>query len=143
MAGDLISIQVRGSDFVEDTLRAVGPKMALNLTRSTVGAVASEIARDAKANMVFTGGGSRGRMKKGTRTKRRRVRDGIVQSDIFVHRAFWWRFHEFGTVNLGETAMFGRALHKMRPNLRRRFDELLLKKLIAAMKRRAKKQAGT
>lgn len=134
----MMKLNVRGTEAVERTLRDLAPKYALGLTKSTVGAVTSEVMKDAKRNMEF-GEDSTGEMKRQTKKRVRRVRQGIVQNDIVVgKKAFYWRFHEYGQ---GVTArrMFEKAIMSMNNNLAQRFEELFMKKLVARLARERKR----
>lgn len=135
----MINIQVWGAGLVERTLRDIAPREALTLTRATVGAVASEIMKDARKEMPKQTGALRRAVKK----RRRQVRRGIVREDIVVAPgAFYWRFHEYGNGRVRERAMFGKAVHKMRGRIGPRFEELFLKKLTARLARARSKRAN-
>jgi HK97 gp10 family phage protein len=137
----MITLQVRGADAVERTLRDIAPKHALALTRATVGALTTEITKDAKKNMNFTGRYSTGMMKKHTKKKIRKVRGGIVQNDIVVgRRAFYWRYYEYGQGGNPRKRMFEKALMDMNGKLATRWEELFMKKLVQRLARERKRQ---
>lgn len=130
----MIRMEAIGTKAVERTLREIAPREALNLTRSTVRAVATEIRKDARAGMNFTGGYSTGMMKRLTALDVHRVRGGIVQIDVVVGRkAFYWRFYEYGQGGNPRKAMFANAVGKMNGRLAARFEELFMKKLTARL----------
>ena len=139
----LITVNVRGTRAVERTLRQVGPKVGLALTKSTVSAVASEVMKNAKKEMKFTGRYTKGRMRKATKKRVRRVRGGVVQNDIVVNRrAFYWRFWEYGDGDVPRRAMFGKAVKQIKPVLAHRFEVLFMKKFQARLARERRKAAG-
>lgn len=132
----MISLQVRGARETERILKEIAPKHALALTRSTVGAIASEVMKDAKRGMNFSGQYSTGRMKRSTKKRSRRVRAGIVQQDIMVgRRAFYWRYYEYGQGGNPRKRMFEKALMNMNGQLARRWEELFMKKLLQRLAR--------
>lgn len=135
----MITVNVRGSAAVERILRDIAPKEAERLVKQTVSAVAQDIVRDAKRNMNFSGPYSTGRMKRAVKKRQRRVRRGIIQSDITVgKRAFYWRFYEYGQDN-PRRRMFGKAVDNTRQTLGVRFEQLFMQKL---MRRLAKVRNG-
>lgn len=132
----MITVNVRGARAVERTLREIAPKHAEALVKATIGAIATDIMKDAKREMHFTGPYSTGNMKRSTKKRARRTRDGIIQTDIVVSkRAFYWRFYEYGNGEVKKRAMFAKAIEKARPELGPRFQELFLKKLTARLSR--------
>jgi HK97 gp10 family phage protein len=136
----MITVNVRGTAEVERTLAKIAPKHAEALVKQTVSAIATDIVKEAKRGMNFTGPYSTGRMKRSVKKRQRRTRRGIVQTDINVSkRAFYWRFYEYGDANVRRRGMFAKAINKTRPILGVRFQELFMKKLIArlAKERRA------
>lgn len=132
----MITLNIRGEREVERILKEIAPKEAEKLVRATVGALASDIVRDAKREMNFGGPYSTGRMKRSVNKKRRRTRRGIIQEDVGVRkRAFYWRFYEYGDANVPRRRMFGKAIDKMRPVLGKRWNDLFMKKLIRRLER--------
>lgn len=126
----MITMQIRGARDVEKILTQIAPRHAEALVKQTVGAIASEITKNAKREMNFTGPWSTGRMKRMTKKRTRRTRRGIIQNDIVVGKAaFYWRFYEYGDGTVKRRRMFGKALGKMRPVLGQRFEKLFLQKL--------------
>lgn len=127
-----MTVTITGIADVNRILAQIAPREAVNLMRSTVHGVATDLAKDAKADMPT----DQGDMRKGTKAKRRRGRPGYVQSDVVVEGAFYWRFLEYGQGPDGvEHAMFLKALQAMRPNMNRVYVEQFAKKLIARLKR--------
>jgi hypothetical protein len=127
-----VSVTVRGIGDVNRILGEIAPREAVNLMRSTVHDVAGKVAKAAKADMSI----DEGKMKRGTKAKRRRGSRDKVQSDVIVQGAFYWRFLEYGQGPDGvEYAMFLKALQAMRPEMSRIYVESFAKKLIARLKR--------
>lgn len=122
-----------GIDDVSSLLANIAPKEALNLTRSTVHATAGQVAKDAKRFMPA----DTGTMKAATKTRRRKVRNGTVRSDVMVGKgAFYWRFREYGQgPDLREDAMFMKAIAQIRGQIDRIFTEQFGKKLEARLRR--------
>ena len=137
-----VTIQIRGTQAVEHTLRKIAPKHALTLMRATIGAVAGDLRKAAIRNMDFGGPFTTGTMKKATKLRRRKVRKGIIQTDIVVGpQAFYWRFWEYGASNkTPEKAMFGRAVRKIDGQLDQLLERHFLKKFEALLVREGKKQ---
>lgn len=140
----MITISVRGTRAVENTLAKVGPKAGLALSRATVSALASEIVRDARGEMSFTGAYTKRTMRKATKKKVRRVRAGIVQNDVIVGKnAFYWRFWEYGQGStVTRRRMFGKSVNNMRAVLGARWEALFMKKLQARLARERRKAGG-
>jgi HK97 gp10 family phage protein len=127
----MITVNVRGTREVERILSEIAPKEAERLVKQTVSAIATDVVKDARREMNFGGPYSTGRMKRSVKKRQRRVRAGIVQSDIYVQkRAFYWRFYEYGQGGMPRRRMFGKAVDNTRRDLAMRFETLFMKKLI-------------
>lgn len=132
----MITMQIRGAKEVERILTQIAPKEAERLVKQTIGGVATEIMRNAKREMNFTGTYSVGTMKRSVKKRQRRTRRGIIQTDIIVaKRAFYWRFYEYGDGHNPRRRMFGKALGRMRPVLGQRFQKLFMNKLVKRLER--------
>lgn len=132
----MITINVRGGRQVEHILKDIAPKEAERLLKQTVSAIASDIVKEAKKEMRFTGPFSTGRMRRSVAKRQRRTRNQIVQTDITVgKRAFYWRFYEYGDGNVRARRMFGKAINKTRATLAARFDKLFMQKLENRLKK--------
>lgn len=126
----MITYQVRGHREVERILREIAPKEAERLVKQTVSAIGTDVIREARKGMNFTGPYSTGRMKRSVKKRQRRTRGGIIQTDIVVSkRAFYWRFYEYGDGNVRRRRMFGSALDKTGRTLGIRFNQLFMQKL--------------
>jgi HK97 gp10 family phage protein len=127
----MITVNVRGTREVERILAQIAPKEAERLVKQTVSAIATDVVKDAKKEMNFSGPFSTGRMKRSVKKRQRRVRQGIIQTDIAVgQRAFYWRFYEYGDGNNPRRRMFGKAVDNTRRELAQRFETLFMQKLI-------------
>lgn len=130
----MITMQWRGSAEVERILKEIAPREAERLVKQTISAIATDVVREARKEMRFTGPYSVGTMRRSTKKRQRRVRGGIIQTDIVVaKRAFYWRFYEYGDGIVPRRRMFGKSLDKLRPRLSGRFDDLFMKKLTARL----------
>ncbi len=134
-----IKTEIRGLDDVNNLLENIAPKNAVNIMRSTVHAMASEVTRDAKKEMPE----DTGDMRELTKARRERVRFGRVASTVRVSTsAFYWRFLEYGDGPDGvEYGFFMRAVRKMQVNMHNRFLVIFGKKFEASLAR-ARKRFG-
>lgn len=129
-------VTLSGIDEVQDMLDTIAPRQGLNIMRSTIHAVAGQIAKDAKSDMPV----DEGDMKRGTKSKRERVRGGKVMSTVRVAGAFYWRFLEYGQgPDRVEHAMFMKAVARYRANATKIFVEQFGKKFEAALARARKR----
>lgn len=132
----MITLNVRGSRDVERILGEIAPKEAERLVKATVSALATDVVRDARKEMRFTGPYSVGRMRRATGKRTRRTRGGIIQVDVQVmKRAFYWRFYEYGDADVPRRRMFGKALDQLNGQLANRWEELFMKKLVKRLER--------
>lgn len=139
-----ISVHVDGVSELLDILEKAGPRHSRNLMRATIHGVAGEITKQAKRNAPK----DKGTLKKAIKTKRKKSPPDKPVSDVIVehgndarHDAFYWRFPEYGTKDLSEQPFIRPAAD----NVRADFDNILTrqfgKKLEAALKREAKRNA--
>lgn len=131
-------IELDGDDDVIRLLEGVAPRMAANIARSTVHAMAGEVRDEAKRLAPS----DQGVLRKSIKTKRRRGRRfGEIRSDVIVSReAFYWRFLEYGTFRLKEWGFFHRALSAIRARLPGLLRKHFLQKYIAALAREQRKR---
>lgn len=131
-------VKVDGVKEITDILEDIAPRQAANLARATVHGVAGEIRDEARAKAPRDDG----ILRKSIKTKRRRMKFGLIVSDVIVERrAFYWRFHEYGTTKTAELAFFLRSLRAIEPRLPGIYRDQFGKKLVAAIER-AKKRAA-
>lgn len=132
----MITYNVRGAREVERILREIAPKEAERLVKATISAIGTDVVREARKEMRFSGVYSTGRMRKSVYKVQRRTRGGIIQTDVGVKkRAFYWRFYEYGQNGMPRRRMFGKAIDKVGPMVGVRFEKLFMKKLIARLAR--------
>lgn len=133
-----VEVRIRGIEDVNRVLREIAPKEAQNLMRATI----DQLARDAAEGAIGRMAEDTGDMKAATGTKRERVRKNLVRSTVRVGKtAFYWRFREYGQgPGHREDAMFLQTLQAMRPELGQRYLQVFTDKLIARLKRLAKKK---
>jgi HK97 gp10 family phage protein len=131
---------IEGVEDIQKLLTKIAPNHARNLMRSTVYAMASTVAKEAKTNaptLTFD-------LKKAIKPKRKKSHPDKPISEVIVeHDAFYWRFVEYGTG--GENAQQARpfiapAVETLRQNFNstmvREFGKKLEKKLASERKKR-------
>ncbi len=139
-------IQITGATELIDLLENVGERHARNLMRSTTHAVAARITKQAKVNALPIK--DSGDMIRGIKAVRRRSPPTAPVSEVQVFDAFYWRFHEYGT-QIGasgshatpETRFIGRAAEEVRADFVNIYTEEFGKKLEAALRREARRNA--
>lgn len=138
------SVEVIGLEDVERTLKTLLPKHATNIMRATVHGIASEVTKDARKRAPK----DTGALRKAIKAKRRRMKNGNPRSDVIItqgrdakHDAYYWRFIEHGTVDQPERPFIRPAVDAARANLDEIITRQFGKKLEAAARREAKKQA--
>ena len=132
------TIKAIGIDQINTILATIAPREGINLMRSTVYDIASQLAKSAKKNMADVT--DSGDMALGTKAVRRRGTKTMVQTDVGVQDAFYWRFLEYGQGPDGiDHAMFLQALQEMRPDIDRVYGAAFAKKLAARLAKLRKK----
>lgn len=139
-----MTVEVIGLEDMERTLKTLLPKHAVNIMRATVHGIASEVAKDARKRAPK----DTGALRKAIKAKRRRMKNGNPRSDVIItqgrdakHDAYYWLFIEHGTVNQSERPFIRPAVDAARANLDEIITRQFGKKLEAAARREAKKQA--
>lgn len=132
-------VKIEGMEDVRRTLTELGPREAKNLMRVTVKAMAKDFAKDSEQRIPV----DQGDLASSIFSKRERgTKDTLAASVLVAKEAFYWRFLEYGQgPDKVEHAMFLQTLQALRPDLNKRYLEIYTAKLIAAMKRKAKRQA--
>lgn len=140
-----MSFEVTGVKEVQKILDDIAPKHARNLMRATIQGIASTIAKEAKSNAPKDSG----TLRKAIKAKRKKSPPDSPVSEVIVTQgknakndAFYWRFIEFGTVNMSERPFIRPASDKARANLDQIITSQFGKKLEAALRREAKKKAA-
>ena len=142
------SVEVIGLEDMERTLKTLLPKHATNIMRATVHGIASEVAKDARKRAPKRATKDGGTLRKAIKAKRRRMKNGNPRRDVIItqgrdakHDAYYWRLVEHGTVNQSERPFIRPAVDAARANLDEIITRQFGKKLEAAARREAKKQA--
>jgi len=129
-----MKMQIRGIADVNRTLRAIAPREARNLMRSTVQTMARGIGVQATHHVPL----DEGDLRTAIRPKRERMPDpNTVRSTVRVDKkAFYWRFLEYGQGPDGvEHAFFFRALENFRAEMDQIYLRVFVQKLEARLKR--------
>jgi HK97 gp10 family phage protein len=141
-----MSIRIDGIDEIEDILGSLAPRVARNVNRSAIHAVANEIRNEAKIKAPR----QTGTLKKGIKSRRRRPRNpDKPYSDVYVtagknvrNDAFYWRFVEYGTQTQAPRPFFQPAIASVRPRVKGLYRRYFFEKLQARLAREAKKKVG-
>lgn len=136
-------IKIEGMEDLKKVLDQMAPKASRNLMRSTIHAIAGQIAKEAKGQAPKDSG----TLKKAIKAKRRRPKTPDKPfSDVMIEHggqatndAFYWRFVEYGTQNAPAHPFMQPAIDLMRPQVPAIMREQFGKKLEAMLKRAAKK----
>lgn len=92
-----MKVSLIGMDALENVLSEIAPKQARNLMRATVHTIAGKVRAKARAGAPK----ATGRTKKAITAKRRKSPPDRPVSEVIVDpAAYYWRFHEYGTVKL-------------------------------------------
>jgi len=132
-----VTIEIKNGAQVKHVLETVTPRVAKNLSRSTVHGVAGEVRDEIKRVAPDDPRTKQGDIKRTTKIKRERPRFTYFSSTVRIG-AFYWRFLEYGTIKLSARNFVLRSVEKIRPNLPEIFKRQFGKKLEAALKRAAK-----
>ena len=139
-------IEIKGIKDVQRLLRTIAPNKARNLTRSTVHAVASELAKEARTLAPR----DTGKLRKGIKAKRRRGRPDVFESHVVIQQKqdensiFYWRFVEYGTGGTTpqpERPFVRPAFKRVESNVQEIFVRLFGKKLEQSLAREARRAA--
>lgn len=139
-------LKVTGMQELQDTLMNIAPREARNLMRATVQQVASNIAKDAKKNAPR----DKGILQKAIKAKRKKSPPNSPASQVLVgtgkkerYDAYYWKFKEYGTVNMKATPFIGPAKQRAQQNMKQMLVTEFGKKLEKSLARQAKKAGGT
>ncbi|MEM9523641.1 MAG: HK97-gp10 family putative phage morphogenesis protein [Pseudomonadota bacterium] len=130
-----MKIEVKGTDDVKRLLDEIAPRHALNIQRAAVHGVAGEVRNLIRKNAPK----DEGALRKGIKTKRRRMSFGRIQSDV-VSEEFYWAFHERGTSKHGATPFVMPSVHEIELRLPAILKEQFVKKFEAAIRRAKRRQ---
>lgn len=130
-----LDAEIRGLDDVERIMTDVGPRAARNLMRSTVGGLATELAKDVRGEAPR----DEGDLRSAIRGKRRRGGPGFVQADVVIAKTgFYWMFLEFGTEKLAEIPFIRPAVDRFKASAMDRVLKRFARAVVAMMKRQAR-----
>lgn len=133
-------MEITGTKELLNVLEKVGPRNARNLMRSTVHAVAGEIAKKARSNAPK---GVTGNLKKSIKTKRKKSHPSAPVSEVIIKGkkvdAFYWRFVEKGTKHSKSHPFIRPAVDDVNAEFTALMIKHFGKKLEQAMKREAKR----
>lgn len=109
----MATIKLHGMRELKKELRKLEPRMAKNILRGSVRAIAAEIRDEARANApVETGNLKRNIISKGRRGRRGSIRASVIAREEGKRgdkkNAFYWRFVEFGHFDRGGNQIPGR-----------------------------------
>lgn len=131
-------IQIDGLEDLQEIFDSLILKEAQNLNRAAIHAVATQIAKEARANAPS----DTGKMRQTIKAVRRRSKDpNHPFSDVRVGRSnFYWRFIEYGTKDTPARPYFLPAINAARGQIKEIYREMVGKKLAQKIKRDAKKR---
>lgn len=142
-----MKVEITGDKQLIDMMENIGPRHSRNLMRATVHGMAATVTKEAKQNAPKDSG----TLKKAIKTKRKKSPPEKPISDVIVEHgndakndAFYWRFVEYGTGGDNPQParpFIGPAAHLLITNYREVMREQFGKKLEAALKREAKRNA--
>lgn len=135
-----IKTTLRGLDDVDRLLSQIAPREAKNILRATVHGAAGEIRNEARKRAPSDGPVVH--LKPAIKTKRERGTPTRIESTVRVQKsAFYWRFHEYGTVKMAARPFFGPAVLWYDTQRNAVLLRQFVKKFEAAIKRAKKRQA--
>lgn len=131
-------IQIDGLEDLQELFDGLILKEAQNLNRAAIHAVATQIAKDARARAPV----ETGTMRKAIKAVRRRAKDpNRPVSEVRVGRgSFYWRFVEYGSRGKPARPFFLPAINAARGQIKEIYREMVAKKLAQKIKRDAKKR---
>ena len=93
-----MKMTVTGTDEIGNLLEQIAPRHARNIMRATIHGIATEVRKDVAQNAPI---GEKKRLRKGVKARRRKSPPDKPMSVVyFTKEAFFWRFHEYGTVKM-------------------------------------------
>jgi len=140
-------VKIDGLEGLEDVLAGVGPRVARNLNRSTIHAMAGIVRDDARANAPRDSG----TLRKAIKSVRRKPKNpDQPYSDVVVesgkdakYDAYYWRFVEYGTINQAARPYIQPAVDALAAQVPTVYREEFFKKFAKWAERQAKKQGGS
>jgi len=136
-------LEITGIEEVNKILKEIAPKHAANIARSTVHAIASDIAKEAKSSAVT---GDTKNLKKSIKAKRRKSPSYRPRSDVVVthgssakNDAWYWHFVEFGTKKQPAQPFFLPVYNKYKASINTIYKKKFFVQLAKKLAREAKK----
>ena len=134
---------IEGLETTAEILTGLVPREIHNLSRAVVHGVAGEVAKLMKQRAPK----DEGILRKAIKTKRGRASKTSVYSDVIIthgksqkYNAWHWHFQEYGTQDHAAQPFVNPTVEEIAPKLPGIFDEQVLKKLDALLKRKAKRK---
>ncbi len=129
--------RVEGRKELEEILREIAPREALNLARNTVQAIAQDLRRRMKQKAPV---GETRQLSTRISARRRKPRDGIARSSVTV--AAPHAIHvEYGTQKMDAIPFITPSVEELRPQIPTLYRELFGKKYEQLLARNAKRTA--
>ncbi len=133
-------ITIKNDAQVKAVLQTITLRHAKNLTRSTIHGVAGEIRDQVKFRAPDDPYTSRNDIVRTTKSKRERERRGVFRSSVRIG-AFYWRYHEWGTVKMHARPFVRPSVDVVWPHIAAIFRRQFGQKLEAMLARQAKQAA--
>lgn len=132
-------MNIKGLEGVRHVLEDVTPRNAKNLMRATIHGVAKEVRDEIRENAPTDGAPYT--LRPAIKHKRQRgTRDKVGSAVTIDKKAFFWRFLEWGTVEIAERKFILRAVESVTPRLQAIFVQTFGNRLEASIKRALKRQ---
>ncbi len=121
---DGVVAEVEGLEHLTRQMRALPDRVQNNILRSAVQSGAQEMVKEIRrraprGRKVLSSRSINslryGPMRKSIKAKRRSVKDGVVGSSIYMGKAFYWRFFEFGTKKMAARPFVRPAIEATQP----------------------------
>jgi HK97 gp10 family phage protein len=140
-------IELEGADYIDEMLGEFAPRIARNINRATILAVAGEVGKVARRLAPK----DEGVLKKAIKWRSRRAKDPDRPfADVYITRgksqrynAWYWHFVEKGTVKKEARPFIEPAIQEIKPRIGALYKEHFFKKveqtLVRELKKRGKK----
>lgn len=137
-------IELEGADYLDEMLGEFAPRIARNINRATILAVAGEVGKAARKFAPV----DEGVLKKAIRWRSRRAKNPDKPfADVYITRgksqrnnAWYWHFVEKGTVKKAARPFIEPAIQQIKPQIMQLYKEHFFKKVEQTLKRELKKR---
>lgn len=137
-------IAIEGFDYVDNMLGEFAPRIARNINRATILAVAGEVGKAARKHAPV----DEGTLKKAIKWRSRRAKNpDRPVADVYIMRgksqrynAWYWHFVEKGTVKKRARPFIEPAIQEIKPRIGQLYKEHFFKVVEKTLKRELKKQ---